>query len=94
VTFTALVIANVGLILSNLSLSRSILVILRLRNPALWWVISGAVVFLGLTLAVPFLRDVFGFASLHVLDLAISLGVGGSSVMCLEMFKMVLGRRK
>jgi Ca2+-transporting ATPase len=94
VTFTALVIANVGLILSNLSLSRSILVILRLRNPALWWVISGGVVFLGLTLDAPFLRDVFGFASLHVLDLAISLGVGGSSVMCLEMFKMVLGRRK
>ncbi len=94
VTFTALIIADVGLILSNLSLSRSLLATLRLRNPALWWVISGAMVFLGLILAVPFLRDVFGFAPLHFLDLMISLGAGISSVVWLELLKMVLGRRK
>jgi Ca2+-transporting ATPase len=92
VTFTALIIANVGLILSSLSLSRSLFATIRLRNPALWWVISGAVVFLGLILAVPFLRDVFGFASLQVFDLALGLLVGVCSVVCLELLKLALGK--
>ncbi len=92
VTFTALILANLGLILSSLSLSRSLLATIRVRNPALWWVISGAVVFLGLILVVPFLREVFGFASLQVFDLALGLLVGGCSVVWLELLKVALGK--
>ena len=55
-TFTALVIANVTLIITNRSWSRNTLAILRTPNPAMWWVIGSALVFLALVLYVPFLQ--------------------------------------
>jgi P-type Ca2+ transporter type 2C len=73
-TFTTLIIANLGLILSEGSTSRLSLKILRSPNPALWWVISGGVFFMAIVLYVPFLRDLFSFSFLHPIDLAICLG--------------------
>ena len=57
--FTALIVANLGLILANRSWSRSIVAMVGVRNPALWWVIGGASAFLALTLSVPAARAVF-----------------------------------
>ncbi len=93
-TFTTLVIANLGLILVNRSQSRRLLATLRSPNAALWWVSGGAAVFLGLVLYVPFLRDLFGFSTLHLIDLVICLVAGGVSVLWFEVFKLVSGRRK
>ena len=84
--FVTLIAANLGLILSNRSWSRSTLSSLRVRNPALWWVMGAAVTFLTLVLSVPLLRDLFGFATLHLEDLGLCLGAG---IVCLGWFELL-----
>ena len=93
-TFTTLVIANLGLIFTNRSWSRTIPETLRSPNPALWWVVGGAVVFLGLVLYLPFLRDRFDFGSLAPIDLVIGLTAGASSILWFEGLKLFNGWRK
>ncbi len=60
--FTTLVLANLALILSSRSWSRSIFTTLRAKNAALWWVVFGALALLALTLSVPSLQSLFRFA--------------------------------
>jgi P-type Ca2+ transporter type 2C len=60
--FVCMVIANLGLIFTNRSWSKSFLSILRIPNKALWWVTGGAVGFLLMVLAIPFLSSLFQFA--------------------------------
>lgn len=86
-SFTTLVIANLGLIFANRSWTRIIWSTLRTPNPALWWIICGTLAFLGLTLYVPFLRDLFHFSTLHVDDLAFCLAAGTASVIWFEALK-------
>ncbi len=92
VSFTTLVLANLGLIFANRSWSRTILSTLRTPNPALWWVVGGTVFFLGLVLYVPFLRDLFHFSILHPDDLAICLAGGVVSILWFEGFKALKRR--
>src|SRR6266545_3908444 len=87
-TFTALIIANLGLILANRSWGLTILTTLRVRNPALWWVAGGALVFLAVTLSIPAARGVFRFSPIHVDDLAICVVAGLIPVLFFEVFKM------
>jgi len=90
--FTTLIVANLALILTNRSWSRTIVQSLRSRNAALAWVLGGAVAFLALVLSLPFLRDLFRFSKLHVNDLAICLAAGVFSILWFEAFKVF--RRK
>lgn len=87
-TFTTLIIANLGLILTNRSWSRTILKMLRSPNDALWWVVGGAVVFLAIVLYVPFLRNLFRFDLMHATDILICVGAGLMSILWFEGFKM------
>jgi P-type Ca2+ transporter type 2C len=91
-TFTALVIANIALIVTNRSWSGTVLTILRKPNPAMWWVVGSAFVFLGLVLYVPFLKALFHFSTLHPNDIAFCAGSGAVSIAWLETLK-VLQRR-
>lgn len=91
-TFTTFVIANLALILTNRSWTRVIVATLRSPNPALWWVIGGALGVLVLVLYVPFVRDLFRFSTLHILDLVICFVAGVFSVMWFEALK-ILGHR-
>src|SRR5262249_8340764 len=50
--FTTLIVANLGLILTNRSWSRTTLATLRSPNPALWWVVGGTLAFLAVVLYV------------------------------------------
>jgi Ca2+-transporting ATPase len=93
-TFTALVIANVALIVANRSWSRNIFAILRAANPAMWWVAGGALIFLALVLYVPFLRALFHFSMLHPDDIALCLSAGAVSLAWLEALKALHRRRK
>jgi len=93
-SFTILIIANLGLIFTNRSWSRTILATLRSPNAALWWVLSGALVFLSLVLYVPFLRDLFRFAPLSAGALVICLAAGAASILWFEGFKVLNGRRQ
>jgi Ca2+-transporting ATPase len=87
-SYTTLIIANLALILTNRSRTRTILATLRTPNTALWWVLGGAAVFLGLVLTVPFLRQVFRFGALSPLDVALCLGAGVFSILGFELVKL------
>jgi len=92
-TFTTLIIANLGLILTNRSWTRTILGTIRTPNTALWWVLGGATIVLWLVLSVPFLRGLFAFDRLHWHDMLICLGAGGVSVAWFEVLKAINGWR-
>jgi P-type Ca2+ transporter type 2C len=85
-TFTTLILANLGLIISDSSTSCLSLKILKSPNPTLWWTIGGGLFFLVIVLYVPFLRDLFSFSFLHSIDLIICLG--GASI-CLLWFELL-----
>lgn len=87
-SFTTLIFANLGLILTNRSWSRTIFSTLRSPNKALWWVIVGALAFLGLVLYTEPLRNLFGFSVLHLNDLFICVMAGIISIIWFEVLKL------
>jgi Ca2+-transporting ATPase len=92
--FTTMIFANLGLILTNRSWSNTIIGMLRAKNTALWAVISGSVLFLGLTLSVQPLRDLFHFNILPAPNVALCLAGGVISIAWFEVVKIVNRRRK
>lgn len=91
-TFTTLIVANIGLIFINRSTTRSIAELIRERNSAVKWVAGGALVFLLLVLFIPPVRDVFHFDKLHADDLLICSGAGLLATAWFEIIKKI--RRK
>ena len=87
--FSCLIVANLGLILTNRSWSRTIAGSLRRANAALWWVVGGAAATLAATLAVPAVRDLFRFAPLSLRSLLTSIGAGAASVLWFEIWKVL-----
>jgi P-type Ca2+ transporter type 2C len=92
-SYTTLIIANLGLILTNRSRTRTILATLKTPNIALWLVLAGATIFLGLVLAVPFLQQVFRFAPLSPLDVVTCVAAGAFSILGFELVKFRPRRR-
>jgi len=88
-TFTTLIIANLGLILTNRSWTRTILSMVRTPNAAVWWVLGGALIVLWLVLYVPPLRELFRFQVLHPSDVLICFGAGTLSVLWFEAVKVI-----
>ena len=86
--FTTLVVANLGLILTNRSWSRTIPSTMKMPNKALWWVLGGAAVFLAAALYVPLLRGLFHFTALNAENLALCLAAGAASVLWFEGVKI------
>jgi len=86
-SFASLVIANIGLILTNRSWTRPIVSTLRTPNAALWWVVVGALAFLALTIRVPFLRGLFSFGPLHLWELVLVTAAGLISILVSESVK-------
>lgn len=91
-TFSTLVIGNLGLILVNRSWRHTILRSLEQRNPALWWVIGGAFAFLTLTLTLPLLREIFHFSPISLQQFVLCVAAGLASVAWFELYKIL--RRK
>ena len=90
--FVTLVVANICVILTNRSWSRTILSMFRVPNPAVKWVVGGAIAFLALVLCTPFLRQLFHFGPLHKSDLAICAIVGAVSIAWFEILKVLRHR--
>ena len=88
-SFTTLVLANLGLIFANRSWSSPMVATLRTPNPALWAVFGGSIFFLALALYVPLLREIFHFSTLHWDDLAFCAIAGIVSVLWFEGLKVV-----
>ena len=92
-TFTSLVVAFLFIILTNRSWNSSLLRMLRIRNTAVWWVLSGAVAFLSLVLLIPVARGLFHFAPLDPPDLILSVGAGIAWAVVFEVLKFIRRRR-
>jgi P-type Ca2+ transporter type 2C len=88
-TFTSLVFANLALITTNRSWSTGLFGILRRPNAAIWWIMGGAILFLGIVLYVPFFRNLFKFAILHPIDLGFCLVAGGINILWFECLKKI-----
>jgi Ca2+-transporting ATPase len=88
-TFTTLIIGNLGLIYINRSQSRLVITTLRERNIALWIITAGVVAGLGLVLYVPFLQGLFSFAPLNSSELLLCVVAALVSVLWFEIFKLV-----
>lgn len=93
-TFTTLVIANLGLIFTNRSWSKTVVSTLRNKNNALWIVTVGTILFLGLILLVPFLQSLFMFGNINFMDVFICIIAGALSVVWFEILKLVMQRRR
>jgi Ca2+-transporting ATPase len=86
--FTTLVVANLCLILTNRSWTRTIFSMFREPNGALWWVVGGAAAGMAMVLYIPFLRNLFHFGILHPVDVAICIGAGIVSILWFELLKL------
>jgi len=87
-TYTTLIIANLGLILINRSWTSTLAESIKKHNPAVKWVLIGVTSFLILALYLPTLRKLFHFDLLHADDLLICLFAGIISVGWFEIVKI------
>ena len=92
-TFTTLVISNLGLILTDRSWTRSIFSMLKEKNDAIIYVLAGVAVMLSLVLLIPAITKLFHFSPLHLNDLVICFICGVVSVSWFELFKYVAKRK-
>lgn len=88
--FLMLVVCNLGMILTNRSLSRSGISMLREKNQAFKWVVGGTVVLLVLIMTVPFLMRLFRFGRLTLDDVVIVLFGAFVSIISMEMAKKLI----
>jgi Ca2+-transporting ATPase len=94
VTFAALVIGNVALILVNRSWRLSMWQTFRQRsNPTLKWILSLAAVLLVVLLTVPPLRRAFHFGPMSALDWLVAIAAGCCGVVWFEIYKAI-GRHR
>jgi Ca2+-transporting ATPase len=91
--FAVIVFGNLALILANRSRDHTILDTLSRPNPALWWVIAGALAALAGAIYVPAAARIFRFAPLSALELAVALGAGVLGILWLEAAKLARRRR-
>jgi len=87
-TFAALVVSLLAIILMNRSWTRSTIAMLGERNAALWWVIAGGAAFLAVVLLVAPVRALFSFAPLHAQDVGLSLAAGLACLAWFEILKL------
>ncbi len=92
-TFITLIVSNLSIIISNRSWSRNIFSIIATRNSAQTWVVLGAIVFLGIVISVPFLRNMFHFAPMHAVDILLALSAGLASIVWFEIVKLISSRK-
>ena len=85
--FTALVLGNAALILSNRSQSRSIFATFSMPNRALWWVVGGALGGLAVALYLPPMQRIFSFEALGWSDLLLCMLAASSGIVWSELVK-------
>jgi Ca2+-transporting ATPase len=86
--FLTLVVCNLGMILSNRSLTRSSLSMLREKNEAFKWVMSGSTTVLVLIMTVPFLKNLFRFGNVSISDLLLTLTGAIVAIALMELLKV------
>ena len=89
-TFAALVVSNLGLVLVNRSQGTTILEAFRRRNATLWWVAGATTAVLVGIIAVEPARELFHFGPLHADDAVIAIAFGAVVLLLLSLAKRVL----
>jgi Ca2+-transporting ATPase len=92
-TFTALVVSFIAIILVNRSWTQSLLASLKNPNAALWWVLGGTTAFLALVLTWPVTQRLFHFAPVLGGDIVLASAAGFSSVLWFEFVKRFRRRK-
>ena len=88
-TYAALIVANLSLIFTNRSWSRTAGEMFSVPNRVLWWVTAGTLAVLGVALFTPAVRTMFQFDPLSYAEMGLSLSAGAVSVAWFELFKLV-----
>ncbi|MGE5698229.1 MAG: cation-translocating P-type ATPase [Candidatus Sericytochromatia bacterium] len=95
VTFAALVVGNLALILVNRSWRLPVWrTFQQRRNPTLKWILGGTVLLLVLLLTVPGLRHAFNFGAITITEWSVALGAGLFAVAWFEIYKAVAARHR
>jgi Ca2+-transporting ATPase len=92
--FVTLVVCNLGMILSNRSLTRSSIAMIKEKNEAFKWVVTGTILVMGLVMTIPFLKGLFRFGTISFNDLIFSLAGGIIAISIMELMKLLPFRRK
>jgi len=88
VGFAAIVFANLALIQATRSSDRPLHRVLARRNPALWWIVGGALSALAIAIYVPPVAAIFRFAPLGVAELLVALAAAIAGVLWYEVRKL------
>lgn len=88
-SFITLVVCNLGMILSNRSLTKSSISMLREENVAFRWVITGTIVVICLILIVPFFKHLFRFGTISLGDTFLALVGGLLTIILMELLKVI-----
>ncbi|HTY35088.1 cation-translocating P-type ATPase [Mycobacterium sp.] len=95
VTFAALVVGNLALILVNRSWRLPVWRIFReRRNPTVMWIVGGAALILVLVLTIPWLRHAFHFGAITLTEWLVAVAAGLVGVAWFEIYKVVTARRQ
>lgn len=94
IAFVALVAANISLILTNRSWSRSMISFLNSKNTALKIMVVAVPAVLLLILYLPGLSHLFQFSRPHAMDMVGAVAAGLVSVLWFEIYKLVQYRNK
>jgi Ca2+-transporting ATPase len=92
-TFLAIVLSNLMLILTNLSWSKNFVKTIKQGSSALWIVLAVVLFALTLVLYVPFFTGIFHFAKLSFVEIMVVLVASFVGVMWLEIFKIYNNRK-
>src|SRR5450830_577889 len=85
--FSTLLLLNLGLILTHRSTGLTMVASLRTPNPAIWWVLGGAIGVLGLCLGIEPMRELLRFGPLSAADVALAAGAGVGGLAGFELLK-------
>jgi Ca2+-transporting ATPase len=88
-SFVTLVIANISLIVVNLSGSRSLLKTITAKNKAFWFVMIGALLSLILIIIIPPLQSLFRFSPVTLIDFLLAAFIGFIAVAWFKVVDLV-----
>jgi len=88
-SFITLIISNLLVIQTNRSWKNNIFTIIASPNKSVKWIVRGTLVFLAAVIFVPFLQNLFKFATLGWTEILVSAAVGFLSIVWFEIYKAV-----
>ncbi len=90
--FACVVFGNMVLIVSSRSASTHLLALLRIPNPAQWWILGIVATALALVLHMPALQEVFHFSTVQAHDYLYPVLAGLAAALWCESIKWAFGR--